>query len=198
MEKQLGVWKGEFGNAYTDRNVDDWRRRVPAFKNMIGGLGIARVLEVGCNRGLNLLTLLDVLGPEADIIGLEPNQHALQLARQASPSVAAVWGNAYQIPFRSDWFDLVFTAGVLIHIPDDGLARALQEIVRVSRRYILAVEYFAEEDTSIPYRGHDELLFKRDFGRHYLRNAPGLNLVRSGYWGPEDGFDRTHWWLFSK
>jgi pseudaminic acid biosynthesis-associated methylase len=198
MQKQLDTWKGKFGDAYTERNVDDWRRFEPAFRTMLDGLGVQRVLEVGCNRGLNLITLAHVLGPESDIVGLEPNQHAVETARQASSSYAVLKGDAYDIPFQAGWFDLVFTVGVLIHIPDDGLRRAMEEIGRVSRHYILAAEYFSEQDTSVPYRGHDNLLFKRDFCRHYQENLPGLQLVRNGYWGPEDGFDHTHWWLLAK
>ena len=62
MTHQLGVWKGEFGKAYTDRNVIDWHTRFPAFQQMLDGLPIKRVLEVGCNRGHNLAALVEVLG----------------------------------------------------------------------------------------------------------------------------------------
>jgi hypothetical protein len=68
----------------------------------------------------------------------------------------------------------------------------------VSKRYILAIEYFAQEETAIHYRGHDNLLWKRDFPQHYRSQFPDLALIRSGCWGPEDGFDRTHWWLLEK
>jgi len=65
MAYQLEVWEGEFGKAYTDRNVIDWRTRLPAFQQMLGGLPIKRVLEVGCNRGHNLVCLAELLGGRA-------------------------------------------------------------------------------------------------------------------------------------
>ena len=78
------------------------------------------------------------------------------------------------------------------------IPEALNEIYRVCRRYILAIEYYADEETAIHYRGHDDMLWKRDFKKHYLMQFPDLSIVRSGYWGHEDGFDRSHWWLFEK
>ena len=197
MTHQLEVWEGEFGTAYTDRNLVDWRVRLPAFRQMLEGLPIHSILELGCNRGHNLLALAGLL-PEAEIVGLEPNRHALQIARASGSGFSALQGQALDIPFRDGTFDLVFTAGVLIHIPLDVLPAALKEIFRVSRRYVLAVEYYAEKETLIPYRGHDDLLWKRDFLRHYQALCPELTLQRRGHWGAEDGFDRTHWWLMEK
>lgn len=198
MTHQLETWKGEFGNAYTDRNVIDWHTRLPAFRRMIEGLPLQRVLEVGCNRGHNLLALAEILGRSCEIVGIEPNCHALEYARAASTDIAVLDGHALDIPFKDAYFDLVFTAGVLIHIPLSDLPQALTEICRVSRRYVLAVEYFSEEEMAIVYRGHESLLWKRNFLRHYQDQCPGWTLIRNGYWGPEDGFDRVHWCLLER
>ncbi|HNS51953.1 MAG TPA: methyltransferase domain-containing protein [Anaerolineae bacterium] len=197
MTHQLETWEGEFGTAYTDRNVVDWHVRLPAFRHMLEGLRIGSVLEVGCNRGHNLLALANLL-PDAEVVGLEPNRHALQIARASGTGIAVLSGHALDIPFRDATFDLVLTAGVLIHIPLDSLAAAMGEIRRVTRRYVLAVEYYAEEETLIPYRGHEDLLWKRDFLKHYQSNCPDLTLLRCGQWGAEAGFDRTRWWLLQK
>jgi pseudaminic acid biosynthesis-associated methylase len=198
MTQQLSTWEGGFGQAYTDRNVLDWRMRLPAFRQMLNGLQIQRVLEVGCNRGHNLRALAELFAGKGDIIGIEPNRYALELARAVSTQITALYGHAFDIPFKDGNFDLVFTSGVLIHIPLSDLPVALDEICRVSSQYVLAVEYFAEEETTILYRGHTDLLWKRNFLRHYQTQCPELTLIRSGYWGPEDGFDRAHWWLLEK
>jgi pseudaminic acid biosynthesis-associated methylase len=178
--------------------VADWRSRLPAFRSILEGLVLSRILEVGCNRGHNLATVAEIVGPAVEVVGVEPNRHALGLARQAGPQVTAVHGHVLNLPFEDDAFDLVFTAGVLIHVALEDLAAALREIHRVSRRYILAIEYFAGEETAIEYWGRWDLLWKRDFLAHYERQFSDLRLLRDGYWGPEDGFDRTHWWLLEK
>ena len=197
-QRQLDIWQGEFGQAYTDRNVIDWQTRRPAFQQILEGIEISQALEVGCNRGHNLIALADLFGDGCDVVGIEPNRHALELVRASSVKVGALPGNVFDLPFKDQSFDLVFTAGVLIHIALDDLAAALSEIHRVSRRYILAIEYFAEEETVINYRGYDDALWKRDFLKHYQSHFPGLSLLRHGYWESEHGFDRTHWWLLEK
>ena len=195
---QLRVWEGEFGKAYTDRGVTDWPVRLPAFQKMLDGLPVKRVREVGCNRGHNLVALVELLGEGSDVVGIEPNRYALELARETSVKIGALYGHAFDIPFKDGYFDLVFTCGVLIHVSLKDLPKALMEIYRVSKRYILAIEYYAEEETVIHYRGRDDLLWKRDFLKHYQTQFPDLTLIRSGYWEPEDGFDRCHWWLLEK
>lgn len=87
---------------------------------------------------------------------------------------------------------------VLIHIKLDDLPRALAEINRVSARYVLCAEYFAEEETVIEYRGYTDLLWKRNFKQHYLTAFPNLKVIKEGYWDAASGFDRTHWWLFER
>jgi pseudaminic acid biosynthesis-associated methylase len=193
MTQQLEVWFGEFGKQYTDRNQVDWRGRVPLLLPMVAGLSLSRVLEVGCNRGHNLLALREILGEEAELIGVEPSPYARDLARAVG--VDARDADAFGPPFPDGYFDLVFTAGVLIHIALEDLPRAMREVYRCSRRYILAVEYFSEEETAISYRGHQGLLWKRDFGQHYQTRFPDLTLVRQGYC---EEWDRTTWWLWEK
>ena len=196
--EQLKAWQGEFGQAYTDRNVEDWQKKLPAFREILAGQEVRRVLEVGCNRGHNLVALSHVLGEDAVIAGVEPNRYAQRIARASSDRITVIEGNAFDLPFKDGSFDLVFTAAVLIHVSLADLPGALAEIHRVSRRYILAMEYFAEEETIIPYRGHDDLLWKRNFLKHYQTQFPGLKVIREGYLSIEDGWDRQTWWLLEK
>jgi spore coat polysaccharide biosynthesis protein SpsF len=196
MTQQLLAWKGAFGTAYTDRNRMDYRLRVPGFRRMVGELALRRVLEVGCNSGHNLRALGEVLGPEAEIVGVEPNDYARQVA--AAEGTRVVEGSVFQLPFEDGYFDLVFTAGVLIHLATEDLPAALKELYRCSRRYLLAVEYFAEQETMITYRGWDNLLWKRDFLGHYRRQFPDLTLVDTGTLNEPQVWDDCTWWLLDK
>lgn len=109
-----------------------------------------------------------------------------------------LYGNGFDLPFSDACFDLVFTSGVLVHVPLESLPLVMSEIYRVSRRYILAIEYFAEEETIIDYRGYDDLLWKRDTLNHYRQQFSDLTLLRSGSVGPEASFDSAPWWLLEK
>jgi pseudaminic acid biosynthesis-associated methylase len=198
MTEQLDTWRGTFGREYTERNIVDWRSRLPAFREALESLRIDHVLEVGCNRGHNLVAISELCGPETRVVGVEPATYAARIARSETGLKRILLGQALALPFSDHVFDLVFTAGVLIHIPLSQLPSALAEIYRVSRRYILAVEYFAEKETVIAYRGHTDLLWKRNFKEHFESLFPHLHPVRSGHWNRSDGFDQTTWWLFEK
>ncbi len=131
---QLEHWQGSFGDAYTRRNVVDWRLRLPAFRHMLEGLSLHRLLEIGCNRGHNLRALAEIVGAGGEIYGVEPNDTGRRLAREANPDCTVLPGKIDALPFETSFFDLVLTAGVLIHVPLAGLDRALDEIHRVGRR----------------------------------------------------------------
>lgn len=199
MTKPLDQWRGTFGDAYTDRNVVDWESRLFAWRAMLKGLTVQKVLEVGSNRGANLLCIQRLL-PTARLVGIEPNAHARKAA-QDDPHLANVItlnGSAEKIPFGDRNFDLVFTAGVLIHIPPDELDAALTELHRVSKRWLLAIEYHADTETEVVYRSQPGLLWKRPYAQEYLKRFPDLTLLRSGHWTQRDGFDRCHWALMEK
>jgi pseudaminic acid biosynthesis-associated methylase len=198
VNPQLDAWRGDFGKEYTERNCVDWHIRLPAFREIVNGLSLSRVLEVGCNRGHNLVALREIIGPDAELIGIEPNAQARQAAAAWADRISVLQGTIYDLPFKDGFFDLTFTCGVLIHIDLPNLANALRELYRCSRRYVLAIEYYAEQETVIPYRGHNDLLWKRDFLHHYRDLFPDLVQVRGGYLEAKEGFDRSHWWLLEK
>ena len=80
----------------------------------------------------------------------------------------------------------------------EQLPLVMSELVRVSRRFVLAAEYAAKKPTEVPYRGHSGALFKRDFGALYRELFPQLRQRRSGFLGRDQGFDDVTWWLFEK
>ena len=87
---------------------------------------------------------------------------------------------------------------MLIHIPLCDLEKALRQIYRVSGKYVLAIEYFAEKETEIHYRDLTDHLWKRNFLEHYQKLFPDLKLIRSGFLDEETSFDKCHWWLMEK
>ena len=202
---QLDAWRGDFGDAYTDRlepTEDRVRAATRWWARVLQPLAAtmpASILEVGANAGINLRALARLTG--ATLHGVEPNAKAR--ARLAADRVTDATrihdGSAGAIPLPDGAVDLAFTSGVLIHVAPDDLAAALTEIHRVARRWVLAIEYFAQKPEAVPYRGRDGLLFKRDFGRAWLDAAPDLRVVECGFlWKPVWGADDVTWWLFEK
>jgi pseudaminic acid biosynthesis-associated methylase len=159
----------------------------------------AAILEVGANIGVNLRALRLLIN--AELYALEPNEAARH--RLAADAVVLperiLDGTAAAIPLADGAVDLVFTSGVLIHIAPEALGEALGEMYRVSRRYLLSIEYFSDRPETIRYRGEDDLLFKRDFGSAWLERFPDLRLLDYGFlWKPVTNIDNLTWWLFEK
>jgi ubiquinone/menaquinone biosynthesis C-methylase UbiE len=87
--------------------------------------------------------------------------------------------NAFDIPFKGNFFDLVFTSGVLIHIAPKNLKKAMKEISRVTHKYIFGVEYFSEKCEEIEYRGNKNKLWRNNFPKLFIKYNPNLKLIKS-------------------
>ena len=189
----IDVWRGPFGDAYTARNHEQSGRGqmfTEIFKVFTEKPG--SILEVGANRGLNLVALASLL-PGAHLIGLEPND-----AARSQIHCESVDGTAQAIPLPDNSVDLVFTCGVLIHVPPDELTKACAEIYRVARKYIICIEYFSDKLEAIHYRGRNDMLWKQDFGKLYLDKFDLSVLGYGFFWKPVTGLDNTTWWAFAK
>lgn len=203
--KQSSLWRGEFGDAYIDRNslTDSRLAALTVLWSQVlrGTIGAPprSILEVGANIGLNLRALRRLT--DAEFYGVEPNQRARDVLVEDGvvESSRALAGVSASIGLADATVDLVFTSGVLIHIHPDDLLASCREIHRVARRYIACVEYFSDTPVEIPYRGRSEALFKRDFGGFYLEHFPRLRVLDYGFaWKPLTGLDNLTWWLFEK
>jgi hypothetical protein len=108
--------------------------------------------------------------------------------------------SGFDIPLDDSSIDLVFTNGVLIHVAPEDLGRITDEIVRVSKNYVLCCEYFSHVPEEVPYHGQNGLLWKRDFGAFYQERFPQLQCISYGFlWERElQIFDDMNWWLFCK
>ncbi len=196
--EQLELWRSAFGREYTDRNDQEKPERVVSWRRLLDGIVPERVLEIGCNVGWNL-EYLRRLGV-ADLYGMEPQPYAVSRARARNPLFNVLHGTAFELPFRDGFFDLVFTSGVLIHIAPDAIGKALDEMHRVSRRYIVAIEYGAasQPDQEVLYRGKQSALWKRDHGALWRRRYPQLREIRTLQLGVADGYDDCTANLFEK
>jgi len=201
---QLDLWTSGFGRDYAGRNpiTDEVvRRQLRRWGRILSHTVTpfpSSVLEVGCNVGRNLVALAQMV---ERVHAVEPNAEVLEAARR-NPALSRAdirVGSAFELPFEDASIDLVFTSGVLIHIAPDDLPRAVDEIVRVARRYVLCIEYFSHEPVAVRYRGLDGFLFKRDFGQYYLERFASLRVLGYGFfWKPLDAGDNSNWWLFEK
>jgi pseudaminic acid biosynthesis-associated methylase len=186
------LWASRFGDEYTERNKFDWSRRKRFWRYIMAVTGASSVFEVGCNVGNNLLAIRDV-DPSVRVIGIDVNETAL--AQADSRDLAVCKMAALDINWM-DAFDLVFTVGVLIHIPPKDLEEVMRNIRGATRRFVLAVEYEAKDETMVQYRGRSDALWKRPYGD--LLAAGSLAIRQTGFLSKDDGFDDCTYWLLEK
>jgi spore coat polysaccharide biosynthesis protein SpsF len=197
VERLEDLWSGDFGDDYVDRNLGAYDARASFWSRTLEQIEPVSVLEVGCNVGGNLRFIAPEL-PAGSVYGIDVNLKALSYLRESHPQVNAILSSAKSLPVRDDLFDLVFSMGVLIHQPEESIRSVISEMIRVSGRWVLTGEYFAEEDVEVPYRGHEGALYRRDYGRLFQEVDPSLTLVDTGRLSASDGFDDVTWWLFRK
>ncbi|WP_332634565.1 pseudaminic acid biosynthesis-associated methylase [Halalkalibacter flavus] len=133
-------------------------------------------LEVGCNVGNQLRHLQSM--NYGNLYGVELQWYAVQKAKSLTKEINIIQGTAYDIPFKNKYFDLVFTSGVLIHISPTDIKKTIQEMYRVSKRYIWGFEYYSDTYKEVEYRGSNKALWKGDFASLFLTEFPDLRLVK--------------------
>lgn len=190
--EQEAFWLGGFGDEYTQRNQVNWRARVNFWKRVVALTQPTHAHEIGCNAGWNLRALREV-SPGMSLSGIDVNQKAATISRAAGFSVHRCTLADSNIEFSLP-ADLVFTAGVLIHIAPADLVPAMEKIISLSTRWVLAVEYEAEQETEVEYRGHTARLWKRPFGDLYQE----LGLKQRACIEQPEGFDNCTAWLMEK
>lgn len=203
MNAELDFWQGEGGDAYMRRNEPttmEIARRQRSLSSIIAHCypKPSSILEVGSGPGMNLMASIGIVNNVA-LYAVEPNLLARERLEKALGQYVEVFdGHAGAICAADASFDLCLTAGVLIHVNPDRLVDCMREIARVSRRYVLAIEYFAPQCEPVMYYGA-ERIWRNDFGRLY-RDECGLRPVVHGFFWKEadEGYDSTVWWLMEK
>lgn len=138
---------------------------------VIKPLKIKAILDVGCGEGFSLNKMNENnIGEKLE--GIDYSKEAISLGKNLFPHLSLKTGSIYDLPYKNNSFDLVLCTEVLEHL--DNSQKGLEEVVRVSKKYILA---------SVP----NEPFFMLS---NLLR---GKNITRFG----NDPEHIQHWTIFS-
>lgn len=135
-------------------------------------------LDGACTGGYYLDLARAALPHRLDWTGSDIADAALRHARARHPTVGWHAASLTALPFAADRFDVVMAAGVLEHVPD--WERALAEVARVARRYVLlhrlrlsrdgrfhsqTIQMYGVPTTAhaLPFHAVNALLAARDF-----------------------------------
>jgi pseudaminic acid biosynthesis-associated methylase len=200
--EQEGFWAGEFGNEYIQRNQGDslLASNLDFFAKALSATrSIKSCIEFGANIGMNLKAL-KLLFPAQTQFGIEINVSAAsELAKIIPP--AHVYQSSIMDFDPKITCDLVLIKGVLIHINPDMLPQVYDKLVASTNKYLLIAEYYNPAPVAIPYRGHSDRLFKRDFAGELMDRYPQMQLIDYGFAyrrDPNFPQDDITWFLIEK
>ena len=199
---QENFWAGEFGTQYIERNqgaqllasnLDFFSRTLRQARN------IKSCIEFGANIGMNLIALKSLF-PDIDAHGIEINAEAAKQLEAVIP--ASKVNNSSILDFipNCEW-DLTLIKGVLIHLNPEVLPQVYDKLVTSTGRYLLVAEYYNPAPVAIPYRGHSDRLFKRDFAGEIMDRHPKMKLIDYGFVyhrDPNFPQDDITWFLLGK
>ena len=197
---QQKFWAGDFGNEYIKRNESPelLASNLNFFSRIFAGNSIIpkSFIEFGANIGMNARAL-KLLFPNSRFVGVEINEQACKALREVADQ--AILG-AFETVDIKEKYDVSFSKGVLIHLNPNSLEIAYDQLYSSSNRLILLAEYYNPVPTSIPYRGYEEKLFKRDFAGEFMDRFKDVRLVNYGFSYHKDIFpqDDITWFLLEK
>ena len=200
--EQEKFWAGQFGDAYIDRNQGEklLASNLHMWVNMLkNSKNVKSCIEFGANIGMNLKALR-LLYPEQDQYGIEINTEAARELRKVIPSTNVIQSSILDFEPNRE-FDLCFIKGVLIHTNPDELNTVYEKLIACCGRYLIVAEYYNPSPVAVPYRGHTDRLFKRDFAGEILEKYPEMQLIDYGFSYKRDPSfpqDDITWFLMEK
>ncbi len=107
-----------------------------------------RILDVGCGKGFLLFDFLKVR-PDAQIYGIDISEYAIENSKEEIRDRLQI-GNATDLPWPDDYFDLVISLNTFHNLYNYELADALREFERVGKEHkYLCVESYRNESEKV-------------------------------------------------
>ena len=162
------------------------------FSQVFSSLGvknISNILDVGCASGHNLKVMMECFDARSGV-GVEPSQESVDLLEKTHSNnlnIKFKYGEISNLPFESDSFDIVSCWSVLHWVGRNEYLRAISEIIRCSKKYVLIMDFHTIQDYKVPYRYKKGLYtYKSDFEK-ILMNVGFVKPLKRLYWIEEFG-----------
>jgi len=147
------------------------------------------ILDIGCGDG----RITNELSLKYNITSMDINYEALKYVNK-SKIIASI----EQIPFHNNSFDLVLSTEVIEHLPDHLFRRAIIDIERVSKRYIVISVPYKENlyasmtRCNICGKVFHEYMHFQSFTRKRLESIfPSFRIIQSFIFGPREKYDNN-------
>ena len=126
-------------------NPKFWSPVVPTLKEYFSLSSNTSLLDVGCAKGF-MLNDIAVAIPGIKLKGIDVSEYAIANSIEDMRQNLVV-ANAKDLPFDNNSFDVVISINTVHNLEKDDLAKALQEIERVSNdKSFITVDAYNSED----------------------------------------------------
>lgn len=148
-ERARRYWVGR-GRGYLDeflsgpklQEFERKRGQAKGLETVLKSLDYRDFIEVGCGFGRITQLLKERPGAVGCGIDLSIDQLRSAEAFLGTREVSLVQGDAAHLSFRNESADLVLASEVLMHLPPEDFREALAEMVRISRRYVVNIDWY--------------------------------------------------------
>lgn len=158
-------WKDAYFNEHPHRDQ---------LIKVLKGLKFESVLEVGCGAGKNLDKINKEFGVKVQ--GIDINEEAVK--ETLRHLIYAKVGMVESIDLPDESVDLLLTDACLLYVPPEKIQTAVNEMLRVARKYIVLCEWDNDEDK---FDGHWIYSYSNLFKGYDIKKTKISNW--GGNWG---------------
>jgi ubiquinone/menaquinone biosynthesis C-methylase UbiE/uncharacterized protein YbaR (Trm112 family) len=153
LKDQRDYWLRR-GNEYCDEFLEKGYERLEIFFQdlvikELKKLKFDSIFEAGCGFGWNIKRFKKEF-PKARVGGLDFSHTQLlngKLKYIKDESIVLTGGDATKMPFKDGAYDIGFSLGVFMNINEKKIEAAIDEMIRVSKKYIVHLEYDEKRTT---------------------------------------------------
>ena len=139
----------------------------PFLLKLTGNVKNKKVLDFGCGPGVHAKFLAK---RGAKVTGIDNSKESIILARKESPKSEFFVGDVEKLPFKSNEFDIVFSAMILGHFKNWN--KILKEVNRVLKKngiFVFSIyNPFKEVLTKVKWRGKEFRIIKDYFDERLI------------------------------
>ena len=137
-------------DSYWDQYALDYQKHynfemAKFIKDLAVSLRVQSILEVGCSAGNDL----QLFPEELAVLGIDTSELAIKKAKENLPKFSFKTGNITAIPFENSSIDFVFTRNLFNYLDTKDIKKGIDELFRVSKKYIFNIELFSENDEKL-------------------------------------------------
>jgi ubiquinone/menaquinone biosynthesis C-methylase UbiE len=101
-----------------------------------------KILDIGCGTGGTLRRFIDYGAKPENLYGIDLLEDRIEVAKELHPKINFIWGNAENLPYPDEFFDIVMQFTVFTSILDTEMKRKIaSEMIRVLKNDGMIIWY---------------------------------------------------------